>query len=117
MTTTIGLSLAALLLGSMFLTVPAPYAMPIIDAETGVPLSGLRVTADNGILCMSTGAGALLWDEWTLMNRRVTFTIEDAGHRDERTEISLAVRIGGRVVVPIRAMTATGIRKPRSSPK
>jgi len=35
-----------------------PFAMQIVDTDTGAAVPGIRVTSDNGIVCYSTGAGS-----------------------------------------------------------
>jgi hypothetical protein len=89
-------SLFVILLGSMFLGVPAPFTMRVVDDQTGAPVPGLRITTDNGIVCYTQRHGDVYWTEWSLMNRRVRFEVNDKNHRFDPVAVTLGVMYGGQ---------------------
>jgi hypothetical protein len=89
-------SLFVILLGSMFLGVPAPFTMRVVDDQTGAPVPGLRITTDNGIVCYTQRHGDVRWTEWSLMNRRVRFEVNDRNHRFDPVAVTLGVMYGGQ---------------------
>ena len=58
-----------------------PWAMRVIDAQTGVGVSGLRVVTDSGLVCYTNKNGEITWPEWSLVGRRVHFAIADSNHQ------------------------------------
>ena len=94
-------SLLVILLGSMFLGVPAPFTMRVVDDETGAAVPGLRVTTDNGIVCYTQRNGDVLWTEWSLMNRRVRFEVNDKNNRFDAIGVTLGVTYGGQAALKV----------------
>jgi hypothetical protein len=82
MVTKIAGSLAVVVLGGMFLA-SEPFGMRVVDAQTGVGVSGLKVVSDNGIVCYTGKGGEIDWPEWSLVGRRVRFEISDANQQFE----------------------------------
>jgi len=84
--TVAGISLL-LMLGTMS---TEPWVMRVIDAQTGAGVSGLRVVTDSGLVCYTNKTGEITWPEWSLVGRRVRFTITDV--RQQFAESSLTAR-------------------------
>jgi hypothetical protein len=94
-------SLFVILLGSLFLGVPAPFTMRVVDDQTGAAVPGLRVTTDNGIVCYTQRNGDVRWAEWSVMNRRVRFEVNDLKHRFDVVGVTLGVAYGGQAAVRV----------------
>jgi len=97
----ISASLLVILLGSMFLGVPAPFTIRVVDDQTGAAVPGLRVTTDSGIVCYTQRNGDVRWTERSLMNRRVRFEVDDKNHRFDAVGVTLGVRYGGQVALRV----------------
>jgi hypothetical protein len=62
------------------------FRMAIVDANTGLGVSGVPVRSDNGVLCHTRSDGEIAWTEVSLMDRNVRFTIDlPDGTRDAVT--------------------------------
>jgi len=55
---------------------------------------GLSVTTDNGIVCYTQRNGDVRWTEWSLMNRRVRFEVNDKNHRFDAVSVTPSVNAG-----------------------
>ena len=78
-----------------------PFQIKIVDAQSGVGLPSLRLTADNSIVCYTRADGCVNFSEDSLMNRSVYFTIEGQDHHFPGGGKTLRVTHGGHVELRI----------------
>jgi hypothetical protein len=78
-----------------------PFELRIVDEETGRGVSGLRVTADNGIV-YHTQAGDIYWWASSVMNRDVRFEILDERNQYDNVSATLRVTPGRQATLTVR---------------
>jgi hypothetical protein len=104
----VALPFAIVLFGPAFLvharlaSAAVPFAMHVVDEETGVGIASLRVTTDNGIICYTHANGDVTWTESSLMRRAVHFEIGDGENRFHTGGVTARVTPGGQITVKVR---------------
>jgi hypothetical protein len=86
-------------------SVRRPFVTLVVDAETGRPLSHLRITTDNGIVCFTRPDGEANWTEGSLMNRGVRFAVQDDERQFANADATLHVTSGGAATIAVRRRT------------
>ncbi len=79
----------------------APFQITIIDQRTGQGVPHIRLTSHNGIVCYTRSNGTVMWNEPSLMDRHVYFSIESPDHHFPGGGTTLRVKHGGHVELKI----------------
>jgi hypothetical protein len=92
----------AFLAHSRFASASVPFAMHVVDDQTGVGLASLRVTTDNGIICYTRANGDVTWTESSLMRRAVHFEVTDGRNQFQTDGVTANVTPGGQITITVR---------------
>ena len=80
---------------------PAPFTLRVVD-EHGRGVAGVRIVADNGIVCFTRLDGQVSWEEWSLLRRTVTLDMRDNWQRYADATARLPFTPGGHGTVTMQ---------------
>jgi hypothetical protein len=83
----------------------APFRITIVDQD-GQAAPRVKLTTDNGIYRYTTPQGISAWNDSTLMDRDVYFSIESADYHFPGGGTTLRVARGGRSSLKVQRLTS-----------
>lgn len=78
--------------------VTGDFKIRVVDQQTGVGISHVRVTTDSGIQCYTDRNGIVRWNEPQLMGRVVSFNLYKNGYQ-AGDDVALRVKPFGSSVL------------------
>jgi len=87
----------------------APFAIEVVDDQTGRGVPLVELTTTSGVTCITDSAGLVAFDEPGLMNQRVFFSVKSHGYEFRKDGfgirgIALDVKPGGSAQLKIKRL-------------